>query len=89
MTVRRTDFVPPDDGVWCVRVNEMELLCQGDTQDHATANFELVSDFDTAPVVQVSAVIRAPAQGNVSTLIVVRRSYFVPVTLISEAWAQT
>ena len=89
VTVRRTDFVPPDDGVWCVRVNEMELLCQGDTQDHATANFELVSDFDTAPVVQVSAVIRAPAQGNVSTLIVVRRSYFVPVTLISEAWAQT
>ncbi|EGB04239.1 hypothetical protein AURANDRAFT_67384 [Aureococcus anophagefferens] len=49
VTVRRTDFVPPDDGVWCVTVNEMETLCQGDTKDHATANFELISDLGSAP----------------------------------------
>ena len=84
VTVRRTDFVPPDDGVWCVTVNEMETLCQGDTKDHATANFELISDLGSAPVLQVSAVIRAPTQGDASTLVVVRRSQSVAITLLCQ-----
>ena len=76
--------MPPDDGVWCVTVNEMEILCQGDTKDHATANFELISDLGSAPVLQVSAVIRAPTQGDASTLVVVRRSQSVAITLLCQ-----
>lgn len=26
-------FVTPDDGVWCVRIDDVEVACQGDTTD--------------------------------------------------------
>ncbi|KAJ8603596.1 hypothetical protein CTAYLR_004850, partial [Chrysophaeum taylorii] len=40
--VALTAFVTPDDGVWCVRVNGVELACQGDTKDVLDTSFEYV-----------------------------------------------
>ena len=81
VAIYRTDFVPPDDGVWCIRVNEIEIICQGDTQDHATAEFDFVSRPENTPTVEVSVVIRAPSLGDVHTLRVARVSKPALITM--------
>ena len=63
-------FVTPDDGVWCLRANEVELACQGDTKLDLDATF-LVSP----GTVTLDIVLRAGlSSGHLDDLPLVRHS---------------
>ena len=80
VTVSLQSFVPPDDGVWCVHVNEIELVCQGDTKEQVRADFEFDLGDMTAYTVRVCAVLRSP-NADLGRLSVVRRSRSISLVL--------
>jgi len=80
VTVSLKSFVPPDDGVWCVHVNEIELVCQGDTKELVRADFEFDLEGITTYTVRVCAVLRSP-NADLGRLSVVRRSRSVSLML--------
>ena len=59
--VNLTAFVTPDDGVWCLRIQNAELSCQGDTKNDllVTFNVDLPEDNAKQWPVTVQAVLRA------------------------------
>ena len=74
-------FVPPDDGVWCARLNGHELSCQGDTHDSLDAQFTFEPPGPPPWTLTATAVLRA-GLGGPASLPVVRES--APFRLVAD-----
>uniref|UniRef100_A0A7S3K3S3 Spore protein YkvP/CgeB glycosyl transferase-like domain-containing protein n=1 Tax=Aureoumbra lagunensis TaxID=44058 RepID=A0A7S3K3S3_9STRA len=67
-------FVPPDDGVWCVRFNDTELSCQGDTKSELDVTFHFNENVLSTSLALTVVLRSGNLTGKLDDLPVVRTS---------------
>jgi len=74
VSVRLTDFRVPDDGLWCLRINDVEVACFGD------ATFSVLAQLPhCSGTLQLCAVLRG---GDLESPEVIRKSDVVHVNVV-------